>query len=72
MLSSLFWTFLPLKKGPYVVPKELAPCAVSYLRREEISCDNLVMQAIVGLHMVRFRVNQFDVVQFGASYASLK
>jgi len=24
--------------------------------------DNLVMQSIVGLHMVRFRANQFDAV----------
>jgi len=57
---------------PYVVLKELPPYTVSYLRREELLCDNLVMQAIVGLHMVRFRANQFDVVQFGASYSNLR
>jgi len=58
--------------GPYVVLKELPPYAVAYLRREEISSDNLVMQAVVGLHMVRFIVNRFDAVQFDASYANLR
>jgi hypothetical protein len=72
MLCSPFWNFLPLKMGPYVVPKELPPYTVSYLRREEITCDSLVVQAIVGLHIVRFRANPFDMVQFDASYSNLR
>jgi hypothetical protein len=64
MFSSLFWIFLPLKMGP--------PYAVAYLRREEISHANKVMQAIVGLHVVRFIADRFDAVQFGTSYANLR
>jgi hypothetical protein len=58
--------------GPYVVPKEVPSYAVSYLRREEILHDSLVMQAIVWLHMVKFRAFWFDTVWFGSSFSNLK
>jgi len=34
--------------------------------------DNLVMQALVSLHMVLFRIIWFDMVQFGTSYTNLR
>jgi len=55
VFCSVFWIFLPLKVGLYFVPKKLPSNAMAYLRREETSHDNLVMQSIVVLHMVTFQ-----------------
>ena len=34
--------------------------------------DDLMIQALVWLHMVQFRVIRFGMVQFGASYMNLR
>jgi hypothetical protein len=64
--------FFTPEDGTKCGPKGITPYAVSYLRREEISHDSLLMQAIVWLHVVKFRAIRFDTVQFGASYLNLK
>jgi len=54
------------------IGKELSPDVAQYLRRAGISRDVLVMQAMVWLCMVQFRVMRFGVVWFGAPYANLR
>jgi hypothetical protein len=54
------------------VSKELPLYAAYYLRRVQISHDDLVMQALVWLCMFWFQAIQFDVVRCSASYLNLK
>jgi len=54
------------------VSKELPLNAALYLRRVEISHDDLAMQAMVWLRTVQFRAIWFVAVQFGASHANLR
>jgi hypothetical protein len=54
------------------VGKVLSPNTAYYLRREDISHDDLVMQATVWLHTIRLRVIQFGAVQFSLSYVNLR
>jgi len=74
MLFSLYWISWPLKMGPIGFPEtsvmnyHFTLCNIS---DEQRSHDNFAMQALVWLHMVRFRAIWFSVVQFSTSYTNL-
>jgi len=67
--------FLILEAGtnrlPWNVSVVLPLYAMRYLRGAQTSHD-LVIQALVWLHMIWFSAIWFSVVQFDASYANLK
>jgi hypothetical protein len=64
-IRRVLFLFLIWRWDRKVVPKPLY--AVYYPRKVQISHDNLVMQALVWLCMVKFRAARFD-----ASYANLR
>jgi len=64
--SVLFWISWPLKI------KKLPLRAPQIPRRVHILHDDLVMQALVWLCMVRFRVIQFGAAWFSASHINLR
>jgi hypothetical protein len=68
--------FLTLEAGgdrlPQNVSMELPLYNVQYLRRTQISHDNLAMQALVWHCMVQFRPIWFAAVRFGTSYMNLR
>jgi len=53
------------------VSKELLLYTAQYVRRAQISHDNLAMQTLVWLHIMQFRAIRFGAVWFIASYANL-
>jgi hypothetical protein len=66
------WNFLTLEAGPTVCTKMLVWSYYSVLRNiQQISHDDLAMQALVRIHIIRFRVIWIDMVQFGASFMNL-
>jgi len=71
LLCSLIWISLTLEAGTDVLSQnvgaELPLYTALYLRRTCISHDDLVMQALVWLCMIRFRV-----IWFSASRANLR
>ena len=64
-----FLNFLMFENGASMLSQNVGK---EYLRRAQISLDDLMTQAMVWLHIVQFRAIWLGVVHFGTSYVNLR